>query len=77
MHLLRNRLEHLDEADLNDAEVLPCPSGNRSLRDLPGMITVTTWPGTRDRVVATTNVCVAKSWSAGPGAKESVCDVAQ
>lgn len=36
MRLLRNSLEHLDEADLNDVEALPGPSGNRSLRDLPG-----------------------------------------
>lgn len=36
MRLLRNSLEHLDEAELNDAEALPGPSGNRSLRDLPG-----------------------------------------
>lgn len=36
MRLLRNSLEHLDEAELNDVEVLPGPSGNRSLRDLPG-----------------------------------------
>ncbi|WP_033440899.1 hypothetical protein [Saccharothrix sp. NRRL B-16314] len=36
MRLLRNSLEHLDEAELNDFEALPGPSGNRSLRDLPG-----------------------------------------
>lgn len=36
MRLLRNSLEHLDEAELNDVEALPGPSGNRSLRDLPG-----------------------------------------
>lgn len=36
MRLLRNSLEHLDEAELNDSEALPGPSGNRSLRDLPG-----------------------------------------
>ncbi|MFJ8963312.1 hypothetical protein ACIRG5_28395 [Lentzea sp. NPDC102401] len=35
MRLLRNSLEHLDEAKLNDFEALPGPSGNRSLRDLP------------------------------------------
>src|SRR3981081_1005198 len=36
MRLLRNSLEHLDEAELNDVEALPGPSGNRLLRDLPG-----------------------------------------
>lgn len=36
MRLLRNSLEHLDEAELNDIEALPGLSGNRSLRDLPG-----------------------------------------
>jgi hypothetical protein len=36
MRLLRNSLEHFDEAELNDIEALPGLSGNRSLRDLPG-----------------------------------------
>lgn len=36
MRLLRNSLEHLDEAELNELEALSGPSGNRSLRDLPG-----------------------------------------
>lgn len=36
MRLLRNSLEHLDEAELDEFEALPGPSGNGSLRGLPG-----------------------------------------
>ncbi|SDL18392.1 hypothetical protein SAMN04488074_109219 [Lentzea albidocapillata subsp. violacea] len=36
MRLVRNSLEHLDEAVLTGDEALPGPTGNSSLRSLPG-----------------------------------------
>jgi hypothetical protein len=36
IRLLRNSLEHLDEAELTDFEAMSGPTGNRSLTDLPG-----------------------------------------